>query len=110
YNRLRENPTLGMWPRTFLFAGKAAPAYHLAKLVIKLLNNLAVTIDDDPAVRGRLKVVFLPEYSVSGRAADSRLRRVKPDLHRRLRGQRHEQHEVHDERRADDRDTRRRDD
>ena len=65
YNRLRENPTLGMWPRTFLFAGKAAPAYHLAKLVIKLLNNLAVTIDDDPAVRGRLKVVFLPEYSVS---------------------------------------------
>ena len=65
YNRLRENPTLDMPPRTFLFAGKAAPAYHLAKLIIKLLNNLAVTIDADPAVRGRLNVVFLPEYSVS---------------------------------------------
>jgi starch phosphorylase len=65
YNRLRENPTLEMTPRTFLFAGKAAPAYHLAKLIIKLLNNLAATIDGDPAVRGRLNVVFLPEYSVS---------------------------------------------
>ena len=65
YNRLRENPTLEMAPRTFLFAGKAAPAYHLAKLIIKFLNNLAATIDADPAVRGRLKVVFLPEYSVS---------------------------------------------
>jgi starch phosphorylase len=65
YNRLREHPTLEMTPRTFLFAGKAAPAYHLAKLIIKLLNNLAATIDADPAVRGRLKVVFLPEYCVS---------------------------------------------
>jgi starch phosphorylase len=65
YNRLRENSTLEMTPRTFLFAGKAAPAYHLAKLIIKLLNNLAVTIDADPSVRGRLNVVFLPEYSVS---------------------------------------------
>src|SRR5262245_674111 len=62
YNRLRENPTLEMPPRTFLFAGKAAPGYHLAKLIIKLLNNLAGTIDGDPAMRGRLQVVFLPEY------------------------------------------------
>ena len=65
YNRLRENPDLEMTPRTFFFAGKAAPAYHLAKLIIKFLNNLAGTIDGDPAVRGRLKVVFLPEYCVS---------------------------------------------
>jgi len=65
YNRLRENPTLQMTPRTFLFAGKAAPAYHLAKLIIKLVNNLAASIDRDPAMRGRLNVVFLPEYSVS---------------------------------------------
>lgn len=65
YNRLRENPDLEMAPRTFFFAGKAAPAYHLAKIIIKFLNNLAGTIDADPAVRGRLKVVFLPEYSVS---------------------------------------------
>jgi starch phosphorylase len=48
-----------------LFAGKAALAYHLAKVIIKFLNNLAGTIDNDPAVRGRLKLVFLPEYSVS---------------------------------------------
>jgi len=65
YNRLRENPALQMHPRTFFFGGKAAPAYHLAKLIIKFINNLAGTIDGDPAVRGRLKVVFLPEYCVS---------------------------------------------
>jgi starch phosphorylase len=65
YNRLRQNPDLAMAPRTFFFAGKAAPAYHLAKLIIKFINNLAGTIDGDPAVRGRLKVVFLPEYCVS---------------------------------------------
>jgi starch phosphorylase len=65
YNRLRENPSLEMAPRTFFFAGKAAPAYRLAKLIIKFLNNLAGTIDGDPAVGGRLKVVFLPEYCVS---------------------------------------------
>jgi starch phosphorylase len=65
YNRLRENPGLSMAPRTFLFAGKAAPAYRLAKVIIKFLNNLAGTIDADPAVRGRLKVLFLPEYCVS---------------------------------------------
>jgi glycogen phosphorylase len=65
YNRLRENPGLNMHPRTFFFAGKAAPAYRLAKLIIKLINNLAGTIDRDPTVRGRIKVVFLPEYCVS---------------------------------------------
>jgi len=65
YNRLLEDPALDMYPRTFFFAGKAAPAYRLAKLIIKFINNLAGTIDGDPAVRGRLKVVFLPEYCVS---------------------------------------------
>lgn len=65
YNGLRENPNLDIPPRTFFFAGKAAPAYQLAKIIIKFINNLAGTIDGDPAVRGRLKVLFLPEYCVS---------------------------------------------
>jgi starch phosphorylase len=54
-----------MAPRTFFFAGKAAPAYHLAKLIIKFINNLADTIAADPAVRNRLQVLFLPDYDVS---------------------------------------------
>jgi glycogen phosphorylase len=65
YNRLRENPALEVPPRTFFFAGKAAPAYQLAKLIIKFINNLAGTVDGDPVTRGRLKVVFLPDYCVS---------------------------------------------
>ncbi|MGH7225118.1 MAG: glycogen/starch/alpha-glucan phosphorylase, partial [Gemmataceae bacterium] len=52
-------------PRTFFFAGKAAPAYHLAKLIIKLIHNVAAVIDTDPVVRGRLKVLFLPDYGVT---------------------------------------------
>ncbi len=65
YNRLRENPNMEVVPRTFFFAGKAAPAYRLAKLIIKFINNLAGTIDGDPIARGRMKVIFLPEYNVS---------------------------------------------
>ena len=65
YGRLRANPSFETVPRTFFFAGKAAPAYQLAKLIIKLVNNLAATIDGDPTLRGRLKVVFVPDYCVS---------------------------------------------
>jgi starch phosphorylase len=65
YNRLRADPNIEMAPRTFFFAGKAAPAYHLAKIIIKFLNNLAGIIDRDPVTRGRIKVVFLPEYDVT---------------------------------------------
>src|SRR5215469_15408525 len=65
YNQLRANPNMQMAPRTFFFAGKAAPAYRLAKLIIKFINNVAATIDADTAVRGKIKVVFLPEYNVS---------------------------------------------
>jgi len=65
YNRLRENPNLDMTPRIFFFSGKAAAAYELAKLIIKLINNLAGVIDADPDVHGRLKVIFLPDYCVS---------------------------------------------
>jgi starch phosphorylase len=65
YNRLRDDQKLAVPPRTFFFAGKAAPAYALAKLIIKLVNNVADVIDADPAVRGKLKVLFLPNYSVT---------------------------------------------
>ncbi|MGO9062113.1 MAG: glycogen/starch/alpha-glucan phosphorylase [Candidatus Binataceae bacterium] len=65
YNQLLENPDAQTQPRTFFFAGKAAPGYHLAKLIIKLINNVADTIDHDPLIRGRIKVLFLPEYDVS---------------------------------------------
>jgi starch phosphorylase len=65
YHQIRENANLDVLPRTFFFAGKAAPAYRLAKLFIKFINNLAGTIDGDPATRGLLKVVFIPDYSVS---------------------------------------------
>src|ERR1700723_1375787 len=54
-----------MVPRTFFFAGKAAPAYRLAKLIIKFINNVAGTIDGDPVARDRMKVVFVPEYNVT---------------------------------------------
>jgi glycogen phosphorylase len=65
YNRLRRDPSLDAIPRTFFFAGKAAPAYGLAKLIIKLVNNVARTLDEDSISRGRLKVMFLPDYNVS---------------------------------------------
>jgi len=65
YNRLRENPNLEFTPRTFFFAGKAAPAYTLAKLVIKFINNLAGIINTDPTLNRRPRVLFLPDYCVS---------------------------------------------
>jgi starch phosphorylase len=65
YNRLRQDSNYDVAPRTFFFAGKAAPAYYIAKLIIKFINNLAGTIDADRAVRGRLKIVFVPDYSVT---------------------------------------------
>ncbi len=65
YHRLRDDPHLDVPPRVVFFAGKAAPAYHLAKRIIKAINDVAAAIDADPAVRGRLKVLFLPNYSVT---------------------------------------------
>src|SRR6516162_7341769 len=65
YNRLKANPNLQVAPRTFLFGGKAAPAYHLAKVIIKFINNLASAIESDPWLRRQIKVVFLSEYDVT---------------------------------------------
>jgi starch phosphorylase len=65
YNRLRKNPGLDATPRTFLFAAKSAPGYYMAKLIIKFINNLAAVINRNPVIARKLKVYFLPNYSVS---------------------------------------------
>nr|WP_323055216.1 glycogen/starch/alpha-glucan phosphorylase [Agrobacterium fabrum] len=65
YDQIRSHPELDWVPRVKFFAGKAAPSYHNAKLIIKLANDIARVINNDPAVRGLLKVVFIPNYNVS---------------------------------------------
>jgi starch phosphorylase len=65
YQRLRDDPGAAVPPRTFFFAGKAAPAYTLAKVIIKLIHGVAARLAEEPAVRDRLRVVFLPDYGVT---------------------------------------------
>lgn len=65
YNRIKQNPDIEIVPRTFIFGGKAAPGYFIAKLIIKMINAVAEVVNKDPDVRGRLKVVFLPNFNVS---------------------------------------------
>jgi glycogen phosphorylase len=64
YHGIKSNPSLEVQPRTFIFGGKAAPGYHLAKLMIKLITSVGDVINRDPDVRDRLKVVFLPNFNV----------------------------------------------
>jgi starch phosphorylase len=72
YNRIKDNlpagkagPKIEMVPRTIIFAGKAAPAYFMAKTIIKLINSVAEVVNNDPDVGDKLKVVFIPNYSVT---------------------------------------------
>ncbi|HSQ86208.1 MAG TPA: glycogen/starch/alpha-glucan phosphorylase, partial [Desulfobacterales bacterium] len=64
YNRLKNNPEAEIAPRTFIFGGKAAPGYFMAKLIIRLINSVSDVVNQDPDIRDRLKVVFLPDFSV----------------------------------------------
>jgi starch phosphorylase len=65
YHAIKSNPSLSVQPRTFIFGGKAAPGYHLAKLMIKLITAVGEVVNRDPDVRDRLKVVFLPNFNVT---------------------------------------------
>ncbi len=64
YARIKRDPGIDIVPRTFVFSGKAAPGYAMAKLIIKLINSLAEVINNDPGVHGRMKVVFIPDFNV----------------------------------------------
>ena len=64
YNLIRKNPGMDLIPRTFIFGGKAAPGYHMAKLIIKFIHSVGELVNNDKAVAGRLKVVFIPDFNV----------------------------------------------
>lgn len=65
YNQIKDNPSLSIVPRTFIFGAKAAPSYHLAKRIIKLINTVADVVNKDPDINGKIRIFFLENYSVS---------------------------------------------
>ena len=64
YKRIQRDPVIAMQPRTFVFGGKAAPGYRMAKLIIKLIHSVAAVVHGNPLVRDRLRIAFLPNYNV----------------------------------------------
>ena len=99
YNRLRRSPGDALIPRTVIFGGKAAPGYRMAKLIIKLINSVAQTINQDPLVSQVLKVVVPAGLQRQERSAHlSRRRSVRTNLHGGQRGVGHGQHEIRHER------------
>ncbi|MDB4305971.1 glycogen/starch/alpha-glucan phosphorylase [bacterium] len=65
YRRIKADPGVDVLPRSFIFGAKAAPSYHMAKLVIRLINGVGDVVNDDPDVAGRIKVAFVPDYRVT---------------------------------------------
>ena len=65
YSQLKQNPNMEITPRTFIFGGKAAPGYHMAKLIIKLITSVGDMVNKDPALRNQMRVIFLPNYNVT---------------------------------------------
>ncbi|MCR5054206.1 MAG: glycogen/starch/alpha-glucan phosphorylase, partial [Lachnospiraceae bacterium] len=65
YNQIKEHPEMEFYPRTFIFGAKASAGYHIAKLIIKLINNVGEVINNDPTIEGKIKVVFIEDYRVS---------------------------------------------
>ena len=65
YNQLKDNPEMDFYPRTFMFGAKAAAGYYNAKMTIKLINSVADVVNNDPAINGKIKVVFIENYRVS---------------------------------------------
>ena len=65
YSQLKQNPGLSITPRTFIFGGKAAPGYHMAKLMIRLITGIGEMVNKDPVLRNQLRVVFMPNYNVT---------------------------------------------
>ena len=109
YNRLKQNPGFAIAPRAFIFGGKAAPGYFMAKRIIKLITAVGATVNDDPDVNRFHEGGVRAELQRAERASDLPGRQpVRADLDRRQGSLGHRQHEVHDERRADHRHPRRR--
>ena len=98
YHRLKNNRNLEITPRTFLFGGKAAPGYFMAKLIIKFINAVGEVVNNDPDVKHQLRVAFLPDYDVSlGQTSVSRSGPQRADFHGGQGSLRHRQHEVRHE-------------